>query len=242
MKEYFDKIINLTQSEYYQKVEQYLQKKEKKMIITANPEIITYAQGDAMLKEMYMNPSVDVVADGVGLIKAAKFMNVDISERIPGVELAEYLLQIGNEWAKKVLFYGSKEEVIQKLQLVVADKYPKLIPKYFNGYGTEEKNVAEYIKKEKPDIIIVALGMPRQEKFIYESLEKSKKGIFVGVGGSLDVISGFKKRAPKLIRKMNLEWLYRILREPSRIKRFYNNNYKFYNQAKKEAKKGGKDK
>ena len=89
------------------------------------------------------------------------------------------------------------------------------------------------IIKCKPDIVLVALGMPQQEELIYKYLDKFKKGIFVGVGGSFDVLSGTIKRAPKIFIKLNLEWLYRILKEPKRLKRFYNNNIKFILKIKK---------
>ena len=97
-----------------------------------------------------------------------------------------------------------------------------------NGYVEDKNKVFETIEELEPDIILVALGMPVQEKLIYESLDKFNKGIFVGVGGSFDVLSGTKKRAPEFFIKHNLEWLYRIAKEPSRIRRFYDNNIKFF--------------
>ena len=84
---------------------------------------------------------------------------------------------------------------------------------------------------------MVALGIPNQEKLIYKHLKEFKKGIFIGVGGSFDVISGSKKRAPKLFVKFNIEWLYRICKEPSRLKRFWNNNVKFIFKIQKMKKK-----
>ena len=86
------------------------------------------------------------------------------------------------------------------------------------------------------DIVLVALGMPIQEKLIYKHLNEFDKGIFVGVGGSFDVLSGTKKRAPEFFIQHNLEWLYRITKEPSRLKRFYNNNIKFLFNVNKEKK------
>ena len=83
------------------------------------------------------------------------------------------------------------------------------------------------MQKVKPDIILVALGIPNQEKLIYKNLSKFDKGIFVGVGGSFDVISGCKKRAPKIFVRLKLEWLYRITVEPSRLNRFYQSNIKY---------------
>ncbi|MEG0034986.1 MAG: WecB/TagA/CpsF family glycosyltransferase, partial [Bacilli bacterium] len=105
-----------------------------------------------------------------------------------------------------------------------------------NGYTEDKDAVFEEIKKKNSDIVLVALGVPKQEKLIFEHLSKFDKGIFIGIGGSLDVISGSKKRAPKLFIKMNLEWLYRILREPKRIKRFYESNVKFIFRLRNEIK------
>ena len=87
--------------------------------------------------------------------------------------------------------------------------------------------VFEDMKQKEPDIVFAALGMPQQEMLIYKHLKEFSKGIFIGVGGSFDVISGMKKRAPELFVKCNLEWLYRIVSEPKRLKRFWNNNIKF---------------
>jgi N-acetylglucosaminyldiphosphoundecaprenol N-acetyl-beta-D-mannosaminyltransferase len=81
--------------------------------------------------------------------------------------------------------------------------------------------------KLNPDIVLVALGVPKQELLIAKHYDKFSKGIFVGVGGSFDVISGTKKRAPEIIQKLNIEWLYRIIGDKERIKRFYNSNVKF---------------
>ncbi|MDD2435922.1 MAG: WecB/TagA/CpsF family glycosyltransferase, partial [Bacilli bacterium] len=103
-----------------------------------------------------------------------------------------------------------------------------------NGYSKDKDKDFETIFKTNPDIVLVALGMGNQEKLIYRHLNKFKKGIFVGVGGSLDVLSGTKKRAPKIFIKLNLEWLYRICKEPKRIKRFYQNNIKFLIKLKKD--------
>ena len=103
-----------------------------------------------------------------------------------------------------------------------------------DGYIEDKQAVMEDIKLKNPDVILVALGVPKQEKLIYDNLQDFKKGIFVGVGGSFDVISGSKKRAPKIFIKLNLEWLYRIAFSPSRWKRFYEGNIKYIFKLKKE--------
>ena len=96
-----------------------------------------------------------------------------------------------------------------------------------DGYVEDKDSVFEEMKEVKPDIVLVALGIPKQEILIYNHLKDFDKGIFVGVGGSFDVISGSKKRAPKIFVKLKLEWLYRITREPKRLKRFYESNIKY---------------
>ena len=106
----------------------------------------------------------------------------------------------------------------------------------YSNISSEDKEF-ENIKKAKPDVVMVALGIPHQEKLIYKHLNEFDKGIFIGVGGSFDVLSGTKKRAPKFFIKTNTEWLYRIMCEPKRLKRFWNNNIKFMFKIRKEKKK-----
>ena len=120
------------------------------------------------------------------------------------------------------------------MKTVLNEKYPgiKLVGAS-DGYVKDRDKVFNEIIKLSPDIVLVALGIPYQEKLIYKHLDKFNKGIFVGVGGSFDVISGNKKRAPEIFIKLNLEWLYRIVSEPKRLKRFYDSNVKFLFQVKK---------
>ena len=134
--------------------------------------------------------------------------------------------------------FGAKQEVIEKMQEKIKKDYPQIqLLGAKNGYTEDKQKVFEEIEKLQPDVVLVALGAPMQEKIIYQNLKKFQKGIFIGVGGSLDVLSGSKKRAPKIFIKLNLEWLYRIALHPKRWKRFYNGNIKFIYKIKKEAKK-----
>ena len=103
-----------------------------------------------------------------------------------------------------------------------------------NGYIKDRDKEFGKIKKAKPDIVLIALGIPYQEKLIYKHIKDFDKGVFVGVGGSFDVISGQKKRAPRIFIKLNLEWAYRLICEPRRLKRFWNNNIKFMYRVYKE--------
>ena len=234
-RDYFKKLYCKTEKEYFAELKNWLNNNSKKFIITANPETFKYTQSDKEIAKMFDYKDVSIVPDGIGVVKAAKILNIDVKERIAGIDIANELLKIGNELEKSIYFFGSKQEVIDDLLKVVNEKYPKLkVIGSCNGYVENKDEVFEEILKLKPDICLVALGIPSQEKLIYKYINKFDKGIFVGVGGSFDVISGHKKRAPKLFIKLNLEWLYRIVCEPSRLKRFYNNNIKFIFEVKKE--------
>ena len=231
-KEKLQKIINKTFSktkkEYFDILKQNLLNEAKTFVVTANPEAFMIATQDDDYMKMLSSEKTSIVPDGIGLIKAGKVLNYNFKERIPGVEISEELLKFADQYKKKVYLFGAKKEVLEQLTEKIKREYPNLdLVGSQNGYVTNKDLAFEDVIKKEPDIVLVALGMPYQEKLIYKNLNKFKKGIFVGVGGSFDVLSGNKKRAPKIFIKLNLEWLYRIFKEPWRIKRFYNNNIKF---------------
>ena len=133
--------------------------------------------------------------------------------------------------------FGAKQEVLNNLKEKIEKIYPNIkLLGMTNGYVENKDEEFQKIIKKEPDIVLVALGIPAQEKLIYKYFKDFKKGIFVGVGGSFDVLSGTKKRAPQIFIKTNTEWLYRILKEPKRIKRFWDNNVKFIFKIRKENK------
>lgn len=228
MTEYFNRLYNKDSASFYSELQENLDSTTKKFIITANPEAFMFGETDSEINAMLTDEAVTIVADGIGIVKAASMIGINIPERIPGVEIAQKLMELGNQSHKSIFFFGAKPEVIEKLCELVKINYPNLtIAGAVHGYTEDKDVVFEEIKKTSPDIVLVALGIPTQEKLIYKHYGEFEKGIFVGVGGSFDVLSGFKARAPQFFINHNIEWLYRILREPRRIKRFYNNNVKF---------------
>lgn len=242
MNEFFIKIYKGDFPNYIKILKEKLINETKTFVITANPEAFTYAEKEEEYKKILLSNKVSLVPDGVGLILAGKIINVPFKERIPGIEISIRLLELANAYRKSIYLFGSNKDVIEKTVEVVKKTYPNVIIKgYSDGYVKDKDAIFKKIIKLKPDIVLVALGMPLQEKLIYKYYDQFDKGIFVGVGGSFDVISGTKKRAPKIFRKLYIEWLYRILSEPKRIKRFYNNNIKFIIKIKKHKKDYMKD-
>ncbi|MGP4078965.1 WecB/TagA/CpsF family glycosyltransferase [Pseudalkalibacillus sp. R45] len=213
--------INTTRDQFLDIITTHIERKEKKFIITANPEIVMQTFKDSYFKRIIQEASY-VTPDGVGIKIASKILDKPILERITGFETMIDLLQTAAKNKHNVYFLGAKNTTIKKAVENVQLKFPGLqVQGYRDGYFTNKESVEirNEIKKLQPDLVFVGLGCPRQEKWIYENIDHFNKGIFMGVGGSFDVLSGEVKRAPLMWRKLNLEWFYRLVTQPWRIKR-----------------------
>lgn len=234
MQKYLKKIYKDSKDKYFNELAKDLKNKMKRFIITVNPETLMISENDNELKAI-LDSNFSFVPDGIAVVKAARKLGINVNERITGIDIAEYLLNVANENSYSIYLFGAKEEVINLLVDKIKNEYQNIkILGYSNGYVDDYDKVMKKIVKLNPDICMVALGIPLQEKLIYKYFKEVKKGIYIGVGGSFDVLSGSKKRAPKIFIKLNLEWLYRIVKEPKRIKRFWNNNIKFMFKIKKK--------
>ncbi len=234
MKEIFYKLYNSDANSFYTLIKKRLKDNKKTFIVTANTETFMISKTDNELHELLNYKDTIIVPDGIAIVKAGKKLNYHINERITGIDIAYKLLEYANELNKKVFLFGAEEKVIVKLKEVVEKEYPNIdLVGISNGYVEDKDKVFENIVKLNPDVIMVAMGIPKQEKLIYKHIDKFDKGIFIGVGGSFDVMSGIKKRCPQFLINLNLEWLYRILKEPKRIKRFLKNNIGFVQEIKK---------
>lgn len=234
MRKLFDKLYKKSAQSFYEILSDNLKNNKKTFVVTANPETFMISEKNEDVRKMLLDKETVMVPDGIGVLKAGKKIGYNIEERITGIDIANELLKFGNEQKKSIYLFGSKQEVIDSMKIVIKEQYPNLkLVGTSNGYVTDKDKVFDEIVKLEPDIVLVALGIPLQEMLIYKHLNRFKKGIFVGIGGSSDVISGMKKRAPKIFIKLNLEWLYRIMKEPKRFKRFYNSNVKFILEIRK---------
>lgn len=240
IKKYIEKTYNKSRDSFHNLVKENLNKDKKMFIITANPETLMIAEDNNEFQKILLDEKTTIVPDGIGVLKGAKMLGIEMKETITGVELCVKLFEYLNEMKGTLCLFGAKKEVVEKLKKVLDDKYPNIkIPKIYDGYIEDKDKVMEEIVELKPDVTLVALGIPRQEMLIYKYFDKFDKGILVGVGGSFDVLSGTKKRAPKIFIKLKLEWLYRITTEPKRLKRFYKSNIKYLKKI-NELKKGKK--
>ena len=235
---YIKKTYRGNKESFFKVLENNLVNNNKMFIVTANPETFMKADAISEFDKALINPKTTIVPDGIGVVKAANYIGIsEIKERITGVDISYKLLELANKYKKTVYLFGASKKVIELTVKSINKEYPDVkILGYSDGYIENKDDVFEEIKNLSPDIVLVALGVPKQELLIYKHYDEFLKGIFVGVGGTFDVISGTTKRAPEIVQKLNIEWLYRIAGDKERIKRFYNSNIKFVFKLRKLAK------
>ena len=237
IQEYLRRVFPGSAEEFCQKAGKALQEGDKLFVVTANPEILMKAEGNAEIRRLLLDEETAVVPDGISVVRAMQQLSLPVTERITGVDLAQRLLDMAGQAEKSVYLLGAEEEVVSALAKKLKLRYPRMEVRYKNGYGKDKDADFQEIVQAQPDLVLVALGVPAQELLIARHLDQFQKGVFIGVGGSFDVLSGSKRRAPSFFVKTNTEWLYRIVREPSRLKRFYESNVKFLGEIRRESKK-----
>ena len=214
-------VDSLTMTEAVSRVEGFIANKKPALIATANAEMIMNATRDEELKNI-LNGADMVVPDGEGTVWAAHQLGCDMPERVAGYDLAQELLRISPSKGYRVYFFGSAPGVADKAKAKAEELYPGIeICGTRNGYFSEddEHQIIEDIKAAKPDILLVALGVPKQEKWLSKYKDVLGVPVNIGVGGTLDVMAGVMERAPLWMQKAKLEWLFRGLKQPSRIGR-----------------------
>lgn len=212
----------VTMTEAVERLESFVQSRSPHLVVTANPETVMRAQGDLLLAEILRRADL-VVPDGIGVVWAGARLNQEFPERIPGIELAENLLARAAQTGWRVFLLGGEPGVAEQAAQSLKQRWPDLqIVGTYHGFfksDGEEEELISRLQKEKPHILLAALGMPRQEKWLAAHQGVLKVPVAIGVGGSFNVWAGVDKRAPRWLRSLHLEWLYRILRQPWRIKR-----------------------
>ncbi|SCS24693.1 N-acetylglucosaminyldiphosphoundecaprenol N-acetyl-beta-D-mannosaminyltransferase TarA [Staphylococcus caeli] len=215
---YFD---NVTLIEMREHIKQFFLKDsiENLFIVTANPEIVDYATENEDYRNL-INDADYVIPDGTGIVKAARILNTPLKERVPGIELTEACLKIANANHQKVFLLGANNEVVTKAVEKLSVQYPNIHFDFHHGFfDLTDEMVLKQVTDFNPDYVFVGMGYPRQEKWIEKHAHRFQQTVMMGVGGSIEVFSGTKKRAPLLFRRLNLEWVYRLLIDWKRIGR-----------------------
>lgn len=211
---------NMTEDQVYEACMSFIRAEGSHVVLTAGPEFVMQLQRQPQLRSLAQQADL-VTADGVGIVIASKWYGQALPERVTGVELA--LRLIGHAAAEnlRVFLLGASNTSLERAIGNLRDQYPSLQLAGQHGYFTadEESGIVEQIRQFAPHVLLVGLGQPRQDVFIATHRQNLNVPLAMGIGGTLDVISGLVKRAPIAFRKIHLEWLYRLLKEPRRFKR-----------------------
>lgn len=207
-----------------QKIEDFVHEGSPHQVITLTTEMVMCAQNDSELLEI-INSSPLVIPDTSGVLWASRYLRVPLKEKIAGIWLVEKIAQISAERGWKLFLLGGLPELAEKAARKLKGKYKGLqIAGTYHGYfkEDEEKLIRGRIGKCSPQILLAGLGVPKQEKWLRRNLPLLGIPVGIGIGGSLDVISGKLKRAPQWMISCQIEWVWRLLQEPWRYKRMLN--------------------
>ena len=210
---------NLTMGEAVERAFAMLHTEGADYVVTPNPEIVEVCREDAEAMAAVNGASL-VLPDGIGVIKGAAILGTPLKERTPGVEFAAHLMERMAGEGLSLYLLGAKPGVADLAAKNMAEKYPGLkIAGTHDGYFKEDAPIVEEIRKSGADCVFVCLGAPKQEKWMAKNGAATGAKLLCGLGGSVDVFAGTVERAPKFWCDHNLEWFYRLCKEPRRIGR-----------------------
>lgn len=212
-------INNVSMEDTVNITETFIAEKKPHLIVTANAEIVMLAGKDPDFAKILAEAAL-VVPDGAGVVWAAKYYGHNMQERVTGYDLTQRLLALSAKIGYKVYMFGGAPGIVEEAADTAGQTYPGIniigIHDGFLNSETEAKIIAD-IKAKRPDILLVALGVPKQEKWIARNAGKLNVPIAIGVGGSFDIMAGRLKRAPLWMQQSGLEWLYRLVSQPWRL-------------------------
>ena len=188
-------------------------------VVAVNPEKIMIARRDSFTAQFLERADL-LIPDGIGVVVAAKWLRGKTLERVPGADLAEALLRVSGERGIKIFLFGASESVNAETERVMRSRYSDVrIVGRQNGYLPESEYDAlvERVNASNADLLLVALGSPKQERWTATYGARLNVGLCMGVGGAFDAFAGAVKRAPLVWQKARLEWLYRLARQPKRF-------------------------
>lgn len=214
-------IHDVTTEETLALIDQFVRDGVPHQLCTVNPEFIMAAQHDTAFKQI-LNQSTLNLPDGIGVIWAARRLGQPLRERMAGSDLVGTLADRAQQTGWRIFLLGAAEGVAEQAALKLQKRYPQanIVGAYAGSPRVEEEaGIAARIRATQADILLVAYGAPKQDKWIARNMERTGVAVAMGIGGSLDFIVGTQKRAPRWLQRLGLEWLYRLVREPWRWRR-----------------------
>lgn len=212
----------LTMQEAVDTLEERLLAKEQTFVVTANAEIIMMCQENAEYNEIVGQKADLVLPDGAGAVWAGRHLGYKVPERVAGFDLYNKLLALAAQKGYCSYFFGGAPGIADAAKAKAEELYPGVqVVGCHNGYFTdaEVSGIIEEINSSGAEMLFVALGAPKQEKFLLAHRDELKPCILMGIGGSFDVLAGKMERAPKWMQEASLEWAFRLYKQPSRFMR-----------------------
>lgn len=219
------KVHTLTMAHTLALIEAFIASGQPHQLVTVNPEFVIAAQQDHAFREIINNAAL-ALPDGIGLLKAARFLRtLPLPERVPGSDLVVRLAELSHRRGYRLYFLGAQPGVAEQAAARLTQRYPRLnVVGCYAGSPSlaENEAIVQRVRAASPDILLVAYGAPRQDKWIARNLARLQVPVCLGVGGSFDFIAGTAKRAPRWLQRLGLEWLHRLLMQPWRWRRIWN--------------------
>lgn len=210
---------SLTMDEAVARARDLMAERRAAYVVTPNPEIVMLCRDDPAAMQAVQGADL-VLPDGIGVIYGAKILGTPLRAKLPGIDFASALMaQMGQE-GKSVFLLGAKPGVADAAAEKMRERFPGLVIAGTNdGYFQDDDPVVEKINAAQPDLLLVCLGAPKQELFMAKYGEATGCHLLMGLGGSMDIFAGVAQRAPEFYCKHNLEWFYRLIKNPSRFGR-----------------------
>ncbi len=211
----------ITMGEAVARIDGFIEKRTPVLVATANAEMLMRATHDGALRRILQGAAM-VTPDGAGTVWAAHHLGHAMPERVAGYDMVQELMREAPAKHRRIFFFGSAPGVADKAKAKAEQLYPGIeIVGTRNGFFTaaDEPAIIEEIKAAHPDILLAALGVPKQEKWLAKHLGELGVPVAIGVGGTFDVMAGVMKRAPHWMQRAKLEWLFRGMMQPQRAGR-----------------------
>lgn len=213
----------LTMGETLSAVEQAIERRLPTQHVVVNVAKLVMMRKDPELRDIVNSCSI-INVDGQGIVWGARWLGQHVPERVAGIDLFLRLVKLSPEKGYRVYFLGATDDVVNRVVETFQERFPKLkIAGRRNGYfaESEEREIAEEIRRARTDILFVGMSSPKKEYFLQRNLQEMNVPFSMGVGGSFDVVAGKTRRAPAWMQRTGLEWFYRFASEPRRMWRRY---------------------